>query len=249
MDKARVLSVTKEYYSQFLGVEPAALDRPGVSTCCCTLRDICQKGYPHPFSLYCWMSGPTVIVSYSKSIQASIPAFVNAFVDHCASEKLVDKIATLHPSLGHGRKFVFNELPDKIETSQAVRLYMPDYPAYLSFFLEQHPQSDKTDWLRPYFNSLVDRELVFGVFKDDILVSATDAPDMPFMGDKVAEIGINTLDRYRGQGHGRSVVTALTKHLIGKGIVPMWSCDASNEASRALAISVGFKEMSETLYG
>jgi RimJ/RimL family protein N-acetyltransferase len=241
-------ALTKQYYAQWLGVERAAMDRPGVIAHCSALRDARQKGYSRPFPLYCWISRQTGIVSYSKSIEASVGAILGSVKGDLTSGQAIDEIKSSFPTVRQGKKFVFGKLPDEIDSSRTVQLTRQDYPAFMKFQLEQYPQPTDMDWLEPYYNSLVDRGYVFGVFVDDHLVSATDAPDMPFMDDQVVEIGINTLKDYRGRGYAKTVVAGLIRHLIKQGMVPLWSCVASNEASRALALSVGFRELAQTIY-
>jgi GNAT superfamily N-acetyltransferase len=242
------LDLTKQYYAQWLGVEPIVMDHPGVIAHCCALRDVCQKGYSKPFPLYCWISGRTGIISYSKSVEAVVGTVLGDVKEDLTSSQAVDHLKRAFPDACQGRKFVFRQLPKEIDSSQTVKLSQRDYPAFLKFHLELYAQPISMDWLKPYFDSLVERGYTFGIFVDHLLVSATDAPGMPFMDNQVVEIGINTRKNYRRRGYAKAAVAGMIQQLLRRGLVPMWSCAASNKASRALALSVGFQEMAQTLY-
>lgn len=250
MNTINYLDLTKQYYAQWLDVLPVTMDHPGVIAHCTALRDARQKGYHQPFPLYAWVSEGTVIISYSRSIEAEVKRVLQGITGLATPDQILCEMRHVFPSVQQGRKFVFEGLPVELETdaTQAIQLTREDFPAYRRFNLEQYAQPMNMDWLEPYFNSIVDRGYVFGVYKEDILISATDAPDMPFMDNRVVEIGINTLKAYRGQGYAKLVVAGMLKHLIREEMVPLWSCAASNEASRALALSVGFRELAQTIY-
>jgi GNAT superfamily N-acetyltransferase len=55
--------------------------------------------------------------------------------------------------------------------------------------------------------------------------------------------GVFTIDRLRGLGLGRRAATALVEHaLMDRGKIPLWSTSPANEASRYLAVSLGFSD-------
>ncbi len=57
-----------------------------------------------------------------------------------------------------------------------------------------------------------------------------------------AEIAVSTRPQYRRQGWGRSVVAALSGHLMEAGRVPLYVVSEENTASANLAESVGFTD-------
>jgi predicted GNAT family acetyltransferase len=82
---------------------------------------------------------------------------------------------------------------------------------------------------------------------DNLVVAATDAPFMPYMENEVQEIGINTLNEYRGKGYAKAVCIAAINSLLKQNICPLWSTMAGNIASERLAYSIGFKKYAEIL--
>ncbi|WP_054308085.1 GNAT family N-acetyltransferase [Mesorhizobium sp. 1M-11] len=83
---------------------------------------------------------------------------------------------------------------------------------------------------------------VFGAFEEECLVSAASA--YPWSGSKLADIGVLTLVPFRGRGHARKAVRALSRYAFGQGYEPQYRCQTDNLASTALAKACGL-----TLFG
>lgn len=54
------------------------------------------------------------------------------------------------------------------------------------------------------------------------------------------EIGIETLEKYRGKGFALYVCSALINYCIENGLEPIWACRMENIASYQLALKLGF---------
>jgi GNAT superfamily N-acetyltransferase len=87
-------------------------------------------------------------------------------------------------------------------------------------------------------------QVVFGAFVGDQLVAAA-------MGEpRVAtllHIGIITHPDYRGHGHGRAVVSAISAYGLAVGLVPRYQALAANTPSVAIARALGFTHYATTL--
>jgi predicted GNAT family acetyltransferase len=70
---------------------------------------------------------------------------------------------------------------------------------------------------------------------------------MPYMQEFVQEIGIHTLEEYRGKGYARAVCISLIHELLSKNICPLWSTGKDNIASDRLARSIGFEKLADVL--
>ena len=88
----------------------------------------------------------------------------------------------------------------------------------------------------------LDHWAVFGVFEQNRLVSAASA--YPWEGVQVADLGVLTLEPFRGRGHARELVRSISKYAIGQGYEPQYRCQIDNEASLAVARAAGL-----TLFG
>jgi hypothetical protein len=66
-----------------------------------------------------------------------------------------------------------------------------------------------------------------------------------FMHENQLEIGIETMDKYRGMGFSPYVCSALIDYSLENGCEPIWSCRLENAASYKLAQKLGYEP---TLY-
>jgi predicted GNAT family acetyltransferase len=57
--------------------------------------------------------------------------------------------------------------------------------------------------------------------------------------ERAAECAVETLDGYRRRGYGARVTAAWIDRVLADGKVPFFSHAAENEASRALAVTLG----------
>ncbi|GGE58100.1 GNAT family N-acetyltransferase [Priestia taiwanensis] len=88
----------------------------------------------------------------------------------------------------------------------------------------------------------LDHWAVFGSFEQKRLVAATSM--YPWQDAQIADLGVLTLQAFRGKGHARRVVRAISKYALAKGYEPQYRCQLDNEASTALAKATGL-----TLFG
>lgn len=239
------LSYARQYYSEWLDVAPTQFDNTGVVAIPSAKRNIRQAGYSKIFSLYCFMTENSVIVSYSPSLENQIPLllkYLEANITPDAVKTAIEVIFGKQPSSNN--KYFFTELPENIDTSSARQLSREDFDKYRQFFYTQHNKVERDDvWLNKYFTRIVNQGYCFAVSVDDKLVCVTDAPDIPYMSEIIAEPGINTLAGYRKKGSAKIAVGALIKYLLSMKKVPIWSCGSSNTASAHLAESLGYRKL------
>ena len=88
----------------------------------------------------------------------------------------------------------------------------------------------------------LDHWAVFGSFELNRLVSATSM--YPWGNTQFADIGVLTLPNFRGKGHARKVVRAISKYAYEQGYEPQYRCQLDNHASAMLAKASGL-----TLFG
>jgi GNAT superfamily N-acetyltransferase len=88
----------------------------------------------------------------------------------------------------------------------------------------------------------LDHWVVFGAFEQRRLVSAASA--YPWGGAQIADLGVLTLEPFRGRGHARTLVRSIGKHALSQGYEAQYRCQIDNDASVALAKAAGL-----TLFG
>ncbi|GCD93064.1 GNAT family N-acetyltransferase [Embleya hyalina] len=82
-----------------------------------------------------------------------------------------------------------------------------------------------------------DHWAVYGAFEGERLVCV--ASMYPWNDAPLADLGVLTLPPYRGRGHARRVVRAISRHALARGHQPQYRCQLDNHASLALAGSAG----------
>ena len=89
----------------------------------------------------------------------------------------------------------------------------------------------------------LDHWAVFGAFEQPRLVCAASA--YPWDDAPLADLGVLTLSPFRGNGHARTVVRALSRYVYEQGYEPQYRCQLDNYASVALAKSLGLQPFGE----
>lgn len=121
----------------------------------------------------------------------------------------------------------------RAETAETTvrRLGQSDATAFEDFEAAA-PEQDRDDaWVE------LDHWAVFGSFVDGRLVSAASA--YPWENARLADIGVVTLPEYRGRGHARRVVRAISAFALGEDFEPQYRCQLDNAPSVALAKAAG----------
>jgi RimJ/RimL family protein N-acetyltransferase len=62
-----------------------------------------------------------------------------------------------------------------------------------------------------------------------------------FVVDNQLEIGIETVEKYRGLGYAETICSHLIDYCLERDLVPVWSCRLENAASYKLAQKLGFE--------
>jgi RimJ/RimL family protein N-acetyltransferase len=118
---------------------------------------------------------------------------------------------------------------------------------FFKFFKKNNPNNKDYSWVEEYFFKIASKKYCHGIITGNELVSATDAPDMPYMRESVQKIGINTLKEYRGRGYARAACISLIDELLSRNICPLWSTGENNTPSDRLAKSIGFEKLADVL--
>ena len=244
------LEKTNQYYSLWLGEKDILSSSfSGVKWVYSPERNQIQAGYSQQFDIYILCQPERTVISYSGNISDTM----DTIKKQIQTAGAVDKIEKVMTSLfgnhcSHFIKYIFDK-PDKVRqaTSYARNLLPAEYPQFKNFFTANNPGCKEIDWLETYFMDLVERHLCCGLFNHDLLVSCSDAPDMPYLPDEVQEIGIGTLEPYRKRGYAAQVCITCLKQMLQNGICPQWSTSVHNVASQRLAEKIGFVKYADVI--
>lgn len=236
---------TKLYYSYWLGTNVSTFDNAGITLIKSEGRRIRQEGYSANFEVYCLAKYDKLFISYNPDLDTTCN-FHNVFAEFDCPEDALNQLNTMFLGrVRHRKVFYFHEFPSGIDCLDAVMLTKEDYGYYRDFFMTQNPHLSPDGWMEEYFGYLTDHELCFGLFEDDMLVSVTDSPFIPYIPDIITEPGINTLKEYRRKGYAKAVCAAYIKNALERNKVPIWTCRHDNMASVKLAESLGYLEFAE----
>lgn len=237
--------ITAEYYDMWLGAAGLFGAGSGVEFVYSQQRNVKQYGYPRAFDIFTLARPGRAVISYGDRAAGRIDALremLGGNADAGALKAALERIYGAKPA--HSVKFVFKELPDV--DSQAGPLTKDDLEAYVGYFRAAHPNGG-TDWIYEYFDEMVAGGGTFVRYADGRIVSCADAPGMPYMADRVQEIGVATLPEYRGSGFGLEVCAAAARAHVENGKCPLWSAAWDNAASHRLAQKVGFARYADAV--
>ena len=85
----------------------------------------------------------------------------------------------------------------------------------------------------------------FSLFYDNNLASTAYSA---YIHDNYLELGIETVEEYRGKGLAQYVCSALIDYCLQNNFEPMWACRLENTVSYKLAQKLGFKPISKRTY-
>jgi GNAT superfamily N-acetyltransferase len=126
------------------------------------------------------------------------------------------------------------------------------FPVRTPFIVRQVDAENDRTALRALYESCTEADLdaaevsleepdaiIFGLFEDAQLVAYA---GQRYWTENIADIGVLIHPRYRGQGLGKAVVSALCEWCIRNDIVPMYRVYSSHVHSHRIPKTLGFKE-------
>lgn len=242
----QISDTTLAYYSLWIGQENILLqNKKGIEFLYSEERNKTQQGYGVPFDIYIFKSPERTVISYGSNAKQ----YISTFADNLDENMTIDEIGNIAERIFHVKpvrniKYVYSRQIN-LNTS-AVTLTASDFHKYKEFFEKCHHVT-AGDWLYDYFIGMAEKRLCCGFYLDNTLVSCTDAPDMPYMNDKIAEIGVNTLPDFYGKGYATECCKKCISNILENDLCPIWSTSSDNLASQALAEKIGFEKVADVI--
>lgn len=242
----QISDTTLAYYSLWIGQENILLqNKKGIEFLYSEERNKTQQGYGVPFDIYIFKSPERTVISYGSNAKQ----YISTFADNLDENMTIDEIGNIaerifHIKPVHNIKYVYAK--QITLSSDAVTLKAADFDKYKEFFEKCHHVT-AGDWLYDYFIGMAEKRLCCGFYLDNTLVSCTDAPDMPYMNDKIAEIGVNTLSDFYGKGFATECCKKCISNILENDLCPIWSTSSDNLASQALAEKIGFEKVADVI--
>ncbi len=242
------LSITNQFYSKCLGEDDVLNSSfEQVKFIHSTQRNRIQAGYVRQFDLYIFYQEDKMIFSYGDSVLDKIEEIKRRITSVMPINSLKHVLKQFWGgyTIKHNVKYVYDRIPEK--TLKSRPLTIDEYQKYYEFFMKNNSKCKDTDWLKDYFLNMVKENLCCGFFINELLVSCTDTPTVPYMRYEVQEIGINTLEGHKGNGYATDACITCAKEIIKNGKCPLWSTAIDNIASQKLAEKVGFIKFADVI--
>ena len=242
----QISDTTLAYYSLWIGQENILLqNKKGIEFLYSEERNKTQQGYGDPFDIYIFKSPERTVISYGSNAKPYITTFAESIKENMTiNEICCIAEGIFHVKPVHNIKYVYAK--QITLSSDAVTLTATDFDKYKEFFKKCHHVT-AGDWLYDYFIGMAEKRLCCGFYLDNTLVSCTDAPDMPYMNDKIAEIGVNTLPDFYGKGFATECCKKCISNILENDLCPIWSTSSDNLASQALAEKIGFEKVADVI--
>lgn len=226
--------ITEDYYSQFCGIKLSGL-KHGTYFACSAGRDVKLNGFGCKYTIYVFVKNDLCVAAYSPRHMG--------FMEQLKPFDRDRMIAAVNQRYKLKKmQLMMFEKEVVAHYGNARILRAADYPLYESFFRETAPDANPGDWLYEYFLEKTGREYFTGYLSHNKLLSVCDAPDMPYMEDRIQHTGIHTLKGERRKGYAACTAALAAHHLAEMDVCPQWECHAGNTASIELAKSIGYKE-------
>lgn len=234
LTEREIETITNEFYSCFCGINLSEA-KSGISFICSDSRNDQVRGFGCKYSIYVLVKEDACIISYA-------PQYAD-FFKKLQDMSAIDILMAIDTSFKIKKMQLMKFRQECVqEYGNAQVLKKADYPLYEDFFRMTSPTADPTGWLQEYFEEKVEKEYFTGYFMNGKLVSVCDAPDMPYMENIIQHTGIVTLKNERRKGYAKLTAALAAHHLIENGICPQWECHIENNASIALAESIGYEK-------
>ena len=216
-----------EYYAFCMGAEPV---KSGVRWICDAGQTAC--GESHLISVMGCEDGITV--SCSGLMGAHLPALQQAISPGMTADEVAE---ALRPwgRVAHSIEFQLHHV--EARNGKAVVLTELDFPRYETFCRACHGSSHS---LREHFEEMTAKRLICGVLDGAELVCCTDAAPASYKPERFVEMSVHTLPAYGGRGYAANACSRMLLSIVDAGLIPLWSADARNAASIALARKLGF---------
>ena len=210
LTNAEISNITVQYYSKFCCTD-LSKTKSGIRFVCSDERDKPLKGYGCKYPLYILKKEDLCVIAYSPALED----FVDT-LKHGGPDEILAAVENEY-HLKKMRLLIFRK-ETVTQYGGAKVLKRKDYPLFEAFFRKTHKNADPDGWLKDYFLEKEGR--LTGYFKDGRLVSVCDAPDMPYMEDRIQHTGIMTLEEERRKGYGKLAAALATHQLLQNGICP-----------------------------
>ncbi len=236
------LSVLDAFFSVYIGCDIGEMAPGETRVVASPRRERAELRYTEPFAL--WM-----IVAQSRcavSVRGELMRRVTRIVRPLGIERMRDPQATQRlviaatRTLGIRRKMSTTSGPIQYCTKKTLRMW--EKHACRRVTSLDVPAIEQTGLYGPSLDRSVDEGTCFAAWAGGHPVSLAGTYPVPHMQDAVADMNVSgTIEGFRNQGFGRTVVSHATRATLDLGLVPVYMTADSNVPSKRTARAVGYR--------
>jgi GNAT superfamily N-acetyltransferase len=240
-----------EYFGTYLGAAPGDVQAGELRVVASDRRARPEKGWGYTFAVWILLTGDRGVVSVRPDLEAEVtraieqlepgefrPEAMLSAVSATCSGRMRGSLSVIYVCDQDGLKVR--------DCGGCRRMTEQDVEAYIALKQSMWAELD-ADCERNDIRRNIADGIAYGVFQAAQMVSASSAPRVAHMNDRVEEVGVDTHPDYRRRGYGASVVSHMTEAILGLGRTPVYRTGADNVASRRLVESCGYIKFADSV--
>lgn len=239
------------YFATYLDTSLSDLDPGELRVVSSSRRTRSEVGWGYTFSIWAFLLEDRGVVSVDPALEAQVSRAVAHLRPGALTPiEIQSVLSAACPSRLKGATAVIltcNRACLRVHDCLSCRcIEEGDIEAYIQLKQSLWPELDADCERNDIRRNIADR-IAYGVFENGMMVSASSAPRVAQMQERVEEVGVDTHPSYRRRGYGRSVVSHMTEAIPTLGRVPIYRCSTSNQASLRVAEACGYRKLADSV--
>jgi hypothetical protein len=241
-----------EYFGKYLDID-LTNSASSVALAVTHRRNAPERGWGYTIPVWIFKLGDRIVISTCEMQAACatnmVPQLCTITSQSLPISELLNLIHHHFPQLRRRHDFVYTCITASLRpfNSSAVRmLTAADIAAFISLSKILYPKIDIACETADITRNITDG-IAFGAFAESMMVTRSYAPHIAHLQDSVEELGIDTLDQFRGRGYGKAALFETTRAVLDLHRVPIYRTAAGNLAAQRIAEAVGYSKFADSI--
>jgi hypothetical protein len=243
--------ITMRYFEKYLDTSLSDLKKGELRLCTSNRRCRPEKGWGYTFAIWGFVFHDRAVLSVRPDLEMPVQSIVTTLQpDYILGDAVQESILSdCKANLKVSSSYILSCSREtlQIHDREGCRKMMSvNVKSYITLKKFMWPALDETCETVDISRNISDG-IAYAVFRDGRMVSASSAPAIAHMQEKVEEVGVDTHRDYRNLGYGRSVLSHMTKAILDLDRVPIYRLSNKNLASLRIAESVGYRKLADSV--
>jgi len=240
-----------EYFGTYLGASPSSVARSQLLVVASDRRTKPETGWGNAFAVWAFLLDDRGVVSVRPDLYSAVARQVRAASPTTFSPVIVRSLLSEACPTTFASHWSVVYVCDKtsLHTHNCPgcrRMGAHDVEAYIALKRSMWPELD-AECERSDISRNIGDGIAYAVFVDSRIVSASSAPRVAHMNDRVEEAAVDTHPDFRGRGYGRCVISGMTDAVLGLGRTPIYRASGTNVASSRVAVVCGYRKVADNV--